>query len=46
MTANTIMIIGSMAAINEYGKRKAELAGEQSAGQGAGVKRFFEEWKW
>ena len=40
------VILISMAAINEYGKRKAELAGEQSAGQGAGVKRFFEEWKW
>lgn len=40
------VILISMAAINEYGKRKAELAGEQTEGQGAGVKRFFEEWKW
>ena len=40
------VILISMAAINEYGKRKAEQAGEKSEGQGAGVKRFFEEWKW
>ena len=40
------IILISMAAINEYGKRKAELNGEQSEGGGAGVKRFFEEWKW
>lgn len=40
------IILISMAAINEYGKRKAELSGEQSEGGGAGVKRFFEEWKW
>lgn len=45
-----LLVVGilliSMAAINEYGKRKAELRGEQSEGAGAGVKRFFEEWKW
>lgn len=40
------VILISMAAINEYGKRKAELQGEQAEGGGAGVKRFFEEWKW
>ncbi|SMC38288.1 hypothetical protein SAMN06296952_0840 [Oscillospiraceae bacterium] len=40
------VILISMAAINEYGKRKAELSGEQTEGGGAGVKRFFEEWKW